>query len=241
MPFTLSHAAAALPLARCCPRRLCLTALMVGSTAPDLPYFVGLLSLAADCHYRLHGLLLAWAIAWLGWWLWCGARPLLLPLLPAPYAGLLATADCPRGGVRVGLSLLLGAATHLFWDHFTHGGGLAVRWFTLLAEPLAGAPLYRWLQHGSTIVGLLALGLWWAGLARRRGYSAWPRWQPRPLRFVALITVLTLATLVLVRVWPLAVDAERHLFYAVLAACDLAALLALAAGWHLQKIKYKDK
>lgn len=230
MPFTLSHAAAALPLARLCPRRFCLSALMVGATAPDLPYFVGLLPFAAACHYRWYGLLLAWGAAWLGWWCWCFARPRLVAILPAPYGALLAAADTPRLGRRVAASLLLGAASHLLWDHFTHGGGAMVALLPRLADTYASSPLYRWLQHGSTVFGLAALTLWWMGFARRRAGYCRPRWLPGTLPVWLAVAALTFATLFAVRALPLAVDAERHLFYAVLAGCDLAAVLFLAAG-----------
>lgn len=230
MPFTLSHAAAALPLARLCPRRLCLSALMVGATAPDLPYFVGLLPFAAACHYRWYGLLLAWGAAWLGWWCWCFARPRLVAILPAPYDALLSVADTPRVGWRVAVSLLLGAASHLLWDHFTHGGGVMVALLPWLAEPYAASPLYRWLQHGSTVFGLAALTLWWAVVARRRAGYCRPHWPARTLSLWLWVGALMFATLFSVRALPLAVDAERHLFYAILAACDLAVALLLAAG-----------
>jgi hypothetical protein len=66
-------------------------------------------------------------------------------------------------------ALLLGAATHLLWDTFTHENARGVRMFPLLTDygpEMAGHPLhlYRWLQYGSSILGLalvaMALVLW---------------------------------------------------------------------------------
>ena len=70
------------------------------------------------------------------------------------------------------LAVLLGALTHVVWDGFTHEDA---RVLPLLGEggaELGGnaRPFYRWLQHGSTVVGALALltALWlWIRHARR--------------------------------------------------------------------------
>lgn len=50
MPFTLSHAAAALPFKRYCPQRLDMLALMVGTITPDLAYYWRDFNLAAKAH-----------------------------------------------------------------------------------------------------------------------------------------------------------------------------------------------
>jgi hypothetical protein len=61
--------------------------------------------------------------------------------------------------------VLLGAATHLAWDAFTHGGAPVVRVVDLFRTPLfaiGSYPVFTYsvLQHGSTLFGVVVLG-WW--------------------------------------------------------------------------------
>ncbi|MDQ0094694.1 hypothetical protein J2T21_002587 [Paeniglutamicibacter psychrophenolicus] len=59
-------------------------------------------------------------------------------------------------------SLLIGLLTHLVWDSFTHSTGWVVLQFPVLSiEPLAGIPVYRILQHCSSLAGLALLALWY--------------------------------------------------------------------------------
>ena len=65
-----------------------------------------------------------------------------------------------RAWFGASVAILFGAATHLIWDGFTHEGGRGVRMLPFLDAyygPEPGGyelPLYRWLQHGSSVVGL---------------------------------------------------------------------------------------
>lgn len=101
--------------------------------------------------------------------------------------------------------------------------------------PLAG---YKWLQHGSSVVGLLLIGIFalrWlaarASIARPRLLPAWVRWT----WLVSLPLVLVTAWLVgLAVLGPLdAAFTAQHLAYRVLPpACGLwgAATIALSVG-----------
>ena len=148
MPFTPSHAAAVLPFLR---TGLPASALVAGSVAPDLPYFlpgrpdwpthtllaVGTLDvlLAASIWVVWHGLLAAPALA----------------TAPAGVRGRLAR-------VRLGMpprfrsartvlatvaALALGAATHVLWDEFTHAGRFGTEHLALLRDPAGGLPGYK--------------------------------------------------------------------------------------------------
>jgi hypothetical protein len=179
MPWTFPHPAAILPLRR----RLPLAALVVGSTSPDIGYYLGLYPLAAFAHSGW-GLLLAC--------LPIGAATLValhllrepvLDLLPEPHRSALRRA---RPGSTVGSTglrglwlaaagLLAGAATHNAWDAFTHASGALVQALEPLRAPVieAGGRSFRvfnLLQHASTLLGLAAL----MGV-----YAAWLRRQPR--------------------------------------------------------------
>ena len=90
---------------------------------------------------------------------------LVLPALPECLPAYLQRrwpAPPPAGGTlwHLGVTaaaLLIGALTHIVWDSFTHGIGFAVQTFPQLKTTLLGWPAYKYLQHGSTVVGLFLL------------------------------------------------------------------------------------
>jgi hypothetical protein len=80
-------------------------------------------------------------------------------------------------GLIVG-SLLIGIATHLAWDSFTHNSTWLYRNLDLLHQPvhvffLGYVQLYKALQHASTLVGLgvlsVYLGFWYFRTAPQPG------------------------------------------------------------------------
>lgn len=58
-------------------------------------------------------------------------------------------------------SALFGMFTHVAWDSFTHVGGLMVRRFSIFTYEFVlftySIPLYKILQHGSTVFGMTAI------------------------------------------------------------------------------------
>ncbi|MEU4115258.1 DUF4184 family protein [Kitasatospora sp. NPDC028055] len=195
MPFTLSHPAAVLPLLRTPFSR---AALVAGAVAPDLPYFLVATGLPVSAQswyepfanatttHTLPGALTVGLPYTLALWalLLAGRRPLaaLLPLPSpaAPTVGAPGTAGTPgapgmAGAVvrRAGwvlLSALIGLATHLVWDSFTHFDGFVVTRAPWLNTTLAGSLSWaRALQHASTIGGLAAIAVFgWRRRARLR-------------------------------------------------------------------------
>lgn len=169
MPWTFAHPAAILPLRSLCPRWLSLPALVLGAIGPDLGYHFALFDWASFCHTPLgivsgclpQGLVL---LALLTRW-----HRLLTVLLPAPHRQLFRTQLQPAAHAAPWLavavwSLLLGAATHVIWDAFTHAGRWGVLLLPGLNEPLFSAVgrqfrVFNLLQHLSTAVGLAALAL----------------------------------------------------------------------------------
>ena len=118
-------------------------------------------------------------------------RPALLEVLPdGPYARLRRARvqsawSHPGTWLAVIAALLFGALTHLIWDGFTHENARGVRLFPQLLDygpEMAGHALrlYKWLQYGSSVVGLvlvmMALGVWLRHA---------PAPQPRPRRRLA--------------------------------------------------------
>ncbi|MFE4356827.1 DUF4184 family protein [Kitasatospora sp. NPDC056800] len=188
MPFTLSHPAAVLPLLRAAGARgpLVASALVAGSMAPDVPFFAESLLPGV---YGQGGLTHRWwavptvdvAIAGALVAGWHGLlRGPLVALLPERWAGGAEALTVRRAGDAAGpadagtvggaawfaASAAIGAATHVGWDAFTHGGRLGVRLLPVLDRPVAGVPLYEALQYGSSALALAALGGWAARAVR---------------------------------------------------------------------------
>ncbi|MBX9686490.1 MAG: DUF4184 family protein [Candidatus Obscuribacterales bacterium] len=168
MPFTFSHPAAVLPLRKYCPRYLNLVALMAGSIAPDLGYYLHNWHWSISGHSFLGSLsfdlpagLMIVALFYLS------IRP-IARLLAHPHREALSSAFpvLSLPGLKsisiATVSVLLGAWTHIIWDGFTHANGWCVRQFSAMTPTLFSISDYRitlWhlLQHGSTIFGLIVL------------------------------------------------------------------------------------
>jgi hypothetical protein len=176
VPFTLAHGAAALPFRR---SRLVLSAVLVGTFAPDFEYFLRLAPEGRVGHTLAGALFLTLPAALLMLWIFHAVVKVpTARLLPEGVERRLAIqlgAFRFGGGGRFSLiigSLLVGIATHILWDSFTH----AESWFPKhcaflqhpLPLPLLGTePLFRVLQHFSTIAGLAILAAWLARWYRR--------------------------------------------------------------------------
>jgi hypothetical protein len=166
MPFTISHAAAALPV-HALDKRLPLAALMVGTMAPDFAFFLPWGIYRHDTHTPA-GLftfcLPAGLMAWL-YYVLVLERP-TIGFLPdvwrkrIRHSGALDT----RALFMASLALLLGSVTHLAWDAFTHSAPLAQAVPALRSNLFKGSgaylPVYFVLQVLSSLFGLVALAIW---------------------------------------------------------------------------------
>ncbi len=163
MPVTFpAHAAAVLPLLRW--RGLHATALIVGTTAPDLGY----LGEIGTFTHRPLGLFLfcvpagVVAVAYVEGLVLPTLRRALPDAFGVNWARVLVS-DGPPSSLRswrvVALSVFLGALTHQVWDGFTHGTlfpGALYKDIRLGFEPFS-MTLPRWGQHLSTLIGTAAV------------------------------------------------------------------------------------
>lgn len=168
MPFTLAHPAAIVPLVRPLGRHAVLSALVIGSLAPDFSYFLPFPMARARSH-DLFGLV--WFCMPLGLASYALFHSLLarpwLDLLPASLrTRCLALADerIPPALAAIAISLFVGALTHIAWDAFTHAGAPIVRVSRALRFHLgtvSGYPVsvYTILQHLSTAMGFAVLAV----------------------------------------------------------------------------------
>jgi Domain of unknown function (DUF4184) len=168
MPWTPAHAAAVLPLRRFSPHWLSFPGLVVGSLSPDFGYYVGAHEFASAAHSAagLFHSCLPTSIALLFVLLYF-SRSLSAPL-PTPHRQLLRKAlseSHPRSifaAAATCASVVIGAATHVVWDSFTHEARAGVALLPFLNTFLFSVAewrvhIYSVLQHLSTIVGVACL------------------------------------------------------------------------------------
>lgn len=185
MPFTPAHPAIILPLLR--KRSVSATGLVIGSLSPDFEYFFNV-SVDSTHSHTVAGLFyfdlpvtLLLAIVFHE-----VVKKNLIHNLPIFFQrrlhGLL-TLDFRSLLVNHWFlffaSALLGAASHIFWDGFTHGDGFFVLSFPeiyKLRVPFDGVryPLFYALQHLSTAIGLLAVVVYTVAIKASQGHVVKP-------------------------------------------------------------------
>ena len=166
MPFTLTHIAAVVPIKKFTGSWLPFTALALGSMVPDMPMFFGFFGAYPKTH-SLPGIFTACLPIGLGMYL------VFQLLVRTPLLELMPGAISTRLGARrthdlkyvagVVAALIIGSATHVLWDSFTHAYGWGVQQFPALNERFTlfnrSHGIYKLLQHGSSVV-FLPLMLW---------------------------------------------------------------------------------
>ncbi|MEW6491319.1 MAG: DUF4184 family protein [Cyanobacteriota bacterium] len=197
MPFTLAHPIAAAPIWLCSKRRLDLPSLLVGSMIPDIEYFLALQPSRTIGHTLLGVLIqgLPCSIVLLLISRYVLMRP-FLALLPRQLGQRFPTL---RGYFplkvlhlfNVVVSVMIGAASHIVWDAFTHEDGWFVTHSKLLQSQLGPLPIYKLLQYGSGVIGLVALFLWlsiWLSQAKpcNRIETLAPHWRGLTIICIAL-------------------------------------------------------
>jgi membrane-bound metal-dependent hydrolase YbcI (DUF457 family) len=183
MAFTFSHPAAALLLRK---TSLVFSAVVAGSVAPDLEFFVRLSpqrfvshSLAGTFLFSLPAGLLLLALYHRV------LRQPLVWLLPASHRARINARSRPfafgpaRRFIGVTISVLVGALTHLLWDSFTHGEGWWASRIQLLRrsfitiEGIGTARGYFILHYLSSAAGVACLAYayarWYRGAAMGDG------------------------------------------------------------------------
>ena len=249
MPFTPSHAVIALPFVR---TPLVASAIAIGAMTPDLPLFVRGVGLSYGFTHNFGNVVWTGVVAFVLFMLWrVLLRPAVAELLPRPLARRLPegwaldTAEAARRALGRGepktypmmlvLSLVIGVLTHIVWDLFTHEGRAGVRllpWLDSQWGPLQG---FKWLQHGSSVLGLLVIAVWmlfW--LRRRRADRAVKRLLPDGVRIGWWLSL----PMILIGAWiigyvvsgPFTADfTPQHLAYRVLPpACAVWAVVTTA-------------
>jgi membrane-bound metal-dependent hydrolase YbcI (DUF457 family) len=202
MPFTVSHAAAVLPLHRLGKHKLPLTALMVGSMAPDFGYFFSYEVSRALTHSFLGLFIFSLPVGLFVWLFYVAIlEKATITLLSDRWHTRFAHTDAitwPLIG-RAAIAILLGAVTHLLWDSFTHRGTFVTDAFPVLLRATPGIhwlPIYHLLHALSSVVGLVILTRWARHLHRQPAKSLIRPYKIRERTRVGALCLLLGASLV---------------------------------------------
>lgn len=194
MPFTPSHAVVALPFIR---TPLVPAAIAIGAMTPDLPLFVRGFGVNYAFTHTPGNVAWTMVIAFGLFMLWrVVLRPVATELSPdwmarrQPTEWQMPVADAVNDALGVGrrwthavllvASLLIGVLSHIVWDAFTHEGRWGIDLLPVLGDAWGPLPGHTWLQHGSSILGLLLLAgwaLWWLRRAEPRAHAHRTTWS----------------------------------------------------------------
>ena len=249
MPFTPSHIAAILPFAR---TPLPPAALAIGAMMPDLFYYVPLDVPRGFTHSWLGVVTvdLGFGLALFFLWEFVFRAP-VVDFAPGWVRSRMSTRyRMPTTLTALGIfaallvgAVLIGSATHLVWDSLTHAGPVtdALR-LDAKAGPL---PLYKWGQHVSSAVGVIALAVftffWWR---RAEPHPSAPTRLTGSQRRHGILLVLASGLIVALVVWIRGI-ARGHspvenelIFYTVtigIAAAALVAVIVSIVWWTVRK------
>ena len=177
MPFTVSHAAAVLPLHRWFRHRLPLTALMIGSMAPDFGYFFSREESRQLTHSIAGLFIFCLPMGLLVWLLYVALlEKATITLLSDRWHTRFAHTDAITPGLiaRAAVAVVLGAMTHIFWDAFSHQDTFVTNAVPALLAPTPGLgwlPIYHVVQGIGSVAGLWFLARWARHLHRQPAKS----------------------------------------------------------------------
>lgn len=166
MPFTFSHPAYAFPL-KCMSKKLSLTGLILGSMAPDFEYFIMLEPHRSIGHsilgLLLHAIPLSIVLAFAFHYIVKEQLAIHLPkLLDMDRRVYNSWSEWGLRNIKDWFffifSVVIGFVSHIVIDGFTHAHGYFVVLFPLLNDlSIFNFPLYKLLQYGLSVFGLLML------------------------------------------------------------------------------------
>jgi len=249
VPFTPSHIAAILPFAR---TPLPPAALAIGAMMPDLFYYVPI-DFARGLTHSWLGVVtvdLGFALALFFLWEFVFRAP-VIDFTPGWVRSRMSTryrmpTTLRDTGIFAALligAVLIGCSTHLVWDSLTHAGPVVD---ALKLDAKAGPlPVYKWGQHVSSAVGLIALAVftffWWR---RTEPHPAPPTRLTPFQRRGGIVLVLAVGLAVALTIWIRgimrghSVIENTLIFYTVtvgLAAAALCAVILCFVWWTVRK------
>ncbi|MFC0180231.1 DUF4184 family protein [Thorsellia kenyensis] len=167
MPFTFSHPAAVIPIAKMTNYRLPIIALSLGSCSPDFGYYTNEWIYAARSHDFLYSLLYMLPACLLLIAIISLFKKEIIILSPK-YVKVMAEQHIPTFSVPklqtvflTILAIIIGIYSHIIWDSFTHNPDKFKPWWPYIGQEVhilsIDIKIYKLLQHFSTILGMAVI------------------------------------------------------------------------------------
>lgn len=170
MPFTFSHPAIILPFVRVRSAFISISCLVAGSITPDFEYFLTMKATGRFSHTLPGAFVFCLPVALFSVYIFHAiVKKPLINNLPIYFQNRLNDLhdfdfleNFKQHTTGYLVCLLVGIFSHIAWDSFTHVNAYFVDRFSELSKPLDSVllppwPLYRFFQHGSTVIGALVI------------------------------------------------------------------------------------
>lgn len=215
MPFTFSHPAIILPL-KYLPRKwFSLTGLIVSSLTPDFEYFIRM-KVQSNYSHTVYGIF--WfdlpLVILLSFIFHNIIKDDLFKNLPKNIQSRILVYTefnwnnyFKRNWIVIIISTLIGIASHLFWDSFTHDHGYFVNKISVLSDSVflfdKEIPVLKIAQHLSTLIGGIVIMFTILKLPKNNAtiYSSNKTYWPLLIIFTTIITLIRLLAIVNYRVY----------------------------------------
>ena len=181
MPFTFAHPAIILPATYLPKRWYSLKGLVIGSMTPDFEYFIRM-KVQSDYSHTVKGvfyfdlpigLLLCFIFHCIVRNPLYESSPSILRKRMSQFESFNWVGHFKQNSAVICCSLIAGAATHIFWDGFTHATGYFVQNYPALKNSVSilsfDIPFYKILQHSSSASGLCIIVLYISKLPIEKG------------------------------------------------------------------------
>ncbi len=239
MPFTVTHTLAVAPIAARWPM-FPAAALFIGAMIPDWGLFVPV----GPGYTLMH--------SWPGLLLACVPLGLILLLLfrslvrramveltPTEMQSRLTkfkvwqTRFTAKEILAASVALAIGAASHLIWDAFTHHGRWGVELLPFMSTVLfelggSQVQLFKFFQHGSSVIGLPLLACWvWRWYQSQPYVAETPPLLSGRMKIGALALIVGIPLIIALRklwlflAWPMSPSALQDFLMDVVTTCGL--------------------
>ncbi len=175
MAFTFAHPAAVLSLVDRENKDINSAGLIIGAMAPDFEYFLYFKPKSVIGHSIVGmfsiNLILSFVLYILFYSFIKNKFILNLPKVISDRMYKLFNQEIRLNNFRdyliFGYSSLVGMTSHIVWDSFTHETGYFVDKIRLLSKFIFNIPIYKILQHGSTLIGFVLILLFVLGYEKQ--------------------------------------------------------------------------
>lgn len=199
MPFTFSHPAIILPLNKKFNKYFDITALVLGSMAPDFEYFLHSRPFGKMGHTPLGFLILNLPVCFIVAYVFHKfiKRDLILSMRSPvdkwyfQYATNNWNLHCFKDIIIFIYSCLIGMISHVLWDSFTHINGYFVSNICFLNETVTlfnlKIPYYKILQHFSSLIGIMCVSLFIYFRRNKQPLTYYKLYKSRKEKFIFFI------------------------------------------------------